>query len=431
MKISHLQLLNTLGLSLLLALPACRASARAPEQDPQVDPDPHQLMLPGGFRSQVFATGVGKARHMVARPNGDVYVRLEKAHQGKSLVALRDADGDGLAEQIRYFGEVEAGSGLALDSQYLYYATPTEVYRVALPTEGLVPTAAPERLVINLGTEGMHNARSLTLDNHNQLYVNVGAPNNSCQHLDRVPGSKGQDPCPVLNSHAGIWRFAADQRDQDKLRDGLHFASGIRNAVALEWHPLQNQLYLLQHGMDQLHESFPEHFSAQEGAELPAEEFVAIAQGDNLGWPYCYYDPFKQLKLLAPEYGGDGSTVARCSQFKNPLLALPAHYAPNDLFFYTGSQFPEHYRQGAYVAFHGSWNRGAQQEGFQVVYIPMNGKSVGPWRVFADNFADRVLVSNPSKARFRPMGLAQLPDGALLVVDSNQGRIWKISYVGS
>lgn len=390
---------------------------------------PDGLVLPIGFHAQVFAEGVGSARHMVSRPNGDTYVRLEEAKDGKSLVALRDANGDGKAEKIAYFGGGEGGSGLAIDDKYLYYSTGTEVFRQALPTgDALVPTAAPERIVTNLGSEGMHNARSLALDGQGHLYVNVGAPSNSCQEIDRAPNSLGKNPCPYLQNYAGIWRFDANKKDQDKIKDGFHYASGIRNAVALEWNKAQNKLYLLQHGRDQLFESFGKYYSQKQGAELPSEEFVDIAQGDNLGWPYCYHDPEKNSLMQAPEYGGDGKKTGNCASFKAPLVGFPAHYAPNDLFFYTGKMFGPEYSGGAFIAFHGSWNRGSQQAGFDVVFQPLqNGKPSGKWTSFAQNFAGRALVTSPAQAKYRPMGLAQRPDGSLLIIDSNKGRIWRIS----
>lgn len=391
--------------------------------------EPNLVLMPG-FKYQVFAEGVGKARHLAVRPNGDVYVRLEAPHKGKSLVALRDSDRDGKAETISYFGDDKAGSGLTLDENYLYFSDAESVYRQGWSGNELVPVTRPERLVKNLGTEGMHLARSLTLDGQNGLYVNVGAPSNSCQAVDRAPESMGQEPCPQLEAHAAVWRFDKGRLEQDKLSDGERYASGVRNAVALEWHTGLNRLFLLQHGRDQLHESFPKLYNARQGAELPAEEFSEIVRGNNLGWPYCYFDGEKQQKLLAPEYGGDGTQVGRCSGFKAPLAALPAHYAPNDLIFYSGSQFPKRFQHGAFMAFHGSWNRGSQQEGFQVVFMPLNQGKPGPWSVFADNFAGKTLVSNADAGNYRPVGLAQMPDGSLLVADSKQGRIWKISYAG-
>lgn len=406
---------------------AAPESATGSASAAQLNPD--GLVLPQGFGAQVFAAGVGSARHLVTRANGDVYVRLESPHQGKTLVALRDADHDGVAETIRYFGPETGGSGLAIDTEYLYYSTATEVFRQALAQSELIPSAEPERIVMNLGSEGMHNARSLALDGQHHLFVNVGAPSNSCQVLDRMPASPGKQPCPLLEAYAGVWRFATDKPNQDKLKDGLRFAGGIRNAVALEWNQNLQRLFLLQHGRDQLYESWGKYYTAQQGAELPSEEFTDVEQGDNLGWPYCYHDPSKQKLMLAPEYGGDGSKTGDCGQYKSPLVGFPAHYAPNDLLFYTGRQFPAEYAGGALIAFHGSWNRGQEQAGFNVVFQPLKqGRPSGKYTIFAQGFAGRTLVTNPGQARYRPMGLTQQPDGSVLIGDSVSGRIWRVHY---
>lgn len=298
---------------------------------------------------------------------------------------------------------------------------------MVLPAAGeLVPTATPERIAVNLGTESSHNARSLTLDGQGHVYVNIGAPSNSCQQQDRQAGSLGQDPCPWLETHAGVYRFDVNKTNQDKRKDGVRYATGIRNAVALDWHG--EHLYLLQHGRDQLNQLFPKLYTEAQNAELPAEEFARFQQGDNLGWPYCYYDPAQKKKVLAPEYGGDGKSVGRCADMTLPLVAFPAHYAPNDLLFYTGKQFPAEYQGAALIAFHGSWNRAPlPQQGYNVALVPFQNGQPGAWKVFADGFAGPEGPGS-GNARYRPVGLAQMPDGAILVADSKVGRIWKISY---
>jgi glucose/arabinose dehydrogenase len=378
------------------------------------------LTVPEGFSANVFAEATGKARHMVVRENGDVYVRLRSAEQGHCNVALRDSNQDGVADEKQYFGGSDCGTGMALKEPYLYTSSREKVYRTRLDDQ-LVPTATPEVVVDQLGEPSTHDARSLTLDNAGFLYVNVGAPSNACQSSDRKKGSPGQDPCPLLKDFAGIYRFKADTLNQTKA-NGIRFASGIRNAVALDWNTSDQKLYALQHGRDQLHSLYPDTFSVEDNAQKPAEEYAAFSQGDNLGWPYCYYDPQSKQKVLAPEYGGDGKTVGRCADFTQPIIGFPAHYAPNDLLFYRGSAFPEAYQQGAFIAFHGSWNRAPlPQEGYQVVFAK-NGK----WDIFADGFAGSEALKASGQAQHRPMGLAETPQGDLLVVDSMEGKIWRI-----
>ncbi|MBF2054361.1 MAG: PQQ-dependent sugar dehydrogenase [Candidatus Sericytochromatia bacterium] len=431
-----------LSLLLLLACqggePADTASASVPDALlPTQDPDAPAtagvdgISVPAGFAVSLFAEGVGRARHLAVRANGDVYVRLQSPQAGHCAVALRDDNGDGQADTITPFDSGECGTGMRATADYLYFSSDTTVYRAPFVNNQLLP-GPRETLVENLGDLPSHQARSLALDGKGGLYVNVGAPSNACQVDDRQPGSPGQDPCPLLEAYGGIYRFDAAKAGQDKIRDGQRYATGIRNAVALNWHSDLNQLYLVQHGRDQLNTLYPDLYSAEQNASLPAEEFLQVSQGDDFGWPYCYYDPFAQQRVLAPEYGGDGKSVGRCAQYKAPALDFPAHYAPNDLLFYQGSQFPESYRQGAFIAFHGSWNRQPlQQEGYQVVFAPFaEGKPSGKWRVFADGFAGPGPIQRSGDARYRPMGVAEGPDGSLYVADSKQGRIWRITYPG-
>jgi glucose/arabinose dehydrogenase len=188
-------------------------------------------------------------------------------------------------------------------------------------------------------------------------------------------------------------------------------------------------LYGVQHGRDQLDEMDPAHFSSEKSSELPAEEFLMLKQGNDFGWPYCFFDQLQKKKLLNPEYGGDGKTQGRCADKDKPIMAFPGHWAPNDLLFYTGKMFPEKYRNGAFIAFHGSWNRHGQQQGYSIVFVPFkNGLPSGNYEIFADGFAGRAKIEGSGQAKYRPCGLAQDADGALYVCDDNEGRVWKISY---
>jgi glucose/arabinose dehydrogenase len=246
---------------------------------------------------------------------------------------------------------------------------------------------------------------------------------------DRTKGSPGQDPCPLLPIAGGIWQFKADKTNQS-YPEGVHYATGLRNVVGLDWNTESNDLYVMQHGRDQL-QDYPDLFTTKAGAENPAEELFRIKKGADCGWPYCYFDNDKKQKLLNPEYGGDRSKVGRCEDKVHSLVQFPGHLAPNGLLFYTGKQFPEKYRNGAFIAFHGSWNRAPEpQAGFFVVFVPFkNGAPSGKWEVFADGFAGGSLASG-ARAKYRPCGLAQGPDGSLYVSDDNNGTIWKIAYSG-
>jgi glucose/arabinose dehydrogenase len=192
--------------------------------------------------------------------------------------------------------------------------------------------------------------------------------------------------------------------------------------------PGSGALYAAQHGRDMLSGNWSTRFTEAQSAELPAEEVFKIESGGDYGWPYCYYDPQQMKKVLGPEYGGDGKTVGRCAAVKQPAVAFPAHWAPNGLAFYSGTQFPEKYRGGLFVAFHGSWNRAPlPQAGYKVMFVPFAPGGRGPAgqpEVFADGFAGADV--SPQGARHRPTGLAVGPDGSLYVSDDKGGRIFKI-----
>ena len=214
-------------------------------------------------------------------------------------------------------------------------------------------------------------------------------------------------------------------------KDGELFATGIRSVVAMDWNKADEHLYVVMHGRDNLHALYPNQFTSWQNALLPAEEFMRVTEGDDFGWPYCYYDQMQQKKVLAPEYGGDGKVIGRCADCKDPIMGFPGHWAPNDLYFYQGDQFPERYKNGAFIAFHGSTNRSPYpQAGYFVAFIPFENGQPGQWEVFADGFAGLDPLTNVSDARFRPMGLAMGPDGSLYVSDSRKGKIWRIMFKG-
>lgn len=387
------------------------------------------LVLPAGFQARVFADSLGHGRHMATRANGDLYLRLGTPEGGLSLVALRDSNGDGQADQRLYFGEYPGGTGIAIQEDYLYFSTNEAVYRQKLEDEDLLPSGPVERILL-LPSQAQHAAKPLAFDGQGNMYVTIGAPSNACQDPDRSAGTPGQDPCPLLDSSGGIWRFSASVAEQ-RLADGQRYATGIRHAVGISWNEELDRLYAMQHGRDQLHEFWPALYSEKESAEMPAEEFLAIEEGDDFGWPYCYYDWKRKQKILGPEYGGNADSIGRCGEAKRPLMGFPGHWAPNALLFYQGQNFPVSYRGGAFIAFHGSWNRAPfPQQGYRVVFVPFSGQEpLSGYNSFATGFAgEGDQPQSPGSADYRPCGLALSPEGFLYVVDSKQGRIWQIFY---
>jgi glucose/arabinose dehydrogenase len=275
--------------------------------------------------------------------------------------------------------------------------------------------------------EGGHTMHPFIISPSGDLFVNMGSATNACQVKDRIAGSPGERPCKELEGRAGIWRFGAEQTKQ-RYSPAARYATGIRNAEGLAVHPGDGALFATQHGRDQLSQNWPKLFTARESADLPAEVLLRVEKGGDYGWPYCYYDQHQGRMVLAPEYGGDGKKVGECAQKLGPASAYPGHWAPMALLFYTGTMFPENYRNGAFIAFHGSWNRAPEpQAGYNVVFQPFgDGRPQGDYEVFADGFAGG--DKQPGTAAHRPSGLALGPDGALYVSDDAGGRIWRISF---
>ena len=399
-------------------------------------PDNGGLTLPDGFCALVVIDSLPGARHLAVAANGDVFVAIRNRRSSRQgpletggVAVLRDTDGNGTADSMERWG-VNGGNDVLLADGYVYHSPDDAVLRYPFTKGDMVPSGAPDTLVHDLPADRNHTAKSIALGPDNALYVNIGSPSNACMEQSRTPGSPGMDPCPELDTRAGIWRFEADRTGQLQA-DGTRFATGLRNVVALRMHPQTGVLYGAVHGRDQLHDMWPDLYTVDQNAEKPSEEFVRLDQGSDYGWPYCYHDPATGQKLLAPEYGGDGTTVGRCAEMDMPLVAFPAHWAPNALEFYTGSQFPDEYRGGAFIAFHGSWNRAPNpQDGYRVAFVPASGDGfAATWSVFADGFRKDSPEERASSAR--PVGLAMGPDGSLYIADSLRGRIWRVVFHGS
>lgn len=375
------------------------------------DSDNAGLKLPEGFCARVYADHVGRARHIAVAANGDVYVALNGEAGG--ILALRDTSGDGRADVQRQT-RLDGGSGIALRGDTLFYSTPATVLRFFIDATRFGELGRPDTIVRGMPAGG-HSARSLALGEGSDLFVGIGSEGNVCD---------GQDPCAELAERAAIWKFDAQKLNQT-LADGVRYASGIRNAVGLTWQPAFRSLFATQHGRDGL-EQYDSLYAQREADMLPSEEFVRVAEGSDFGWPYCYHDWRGNRKVLAPEYGGNGGTQGRCAHVAAPLIGFPGHWAPNGLVFYNATQFPERYHNGAFIAFHGSWNR-SRQDGYKVAFVPFRGAMpAGDYEIFADGFAG--ARKSPEAAAHRPVGLAVAIDGSLYITDDQNGRIYNIGW---
>ncbi len=400
------------------------------------DIDNGGLTLPDGFCAGRFAIELGKARHVAVTPSGDVYVAINPDSSapgapGGGIIALRDTDGDGMADERQQFYD-RGGTGILWRDGVLYFAPNDRVVRWQLPDGQLVPEGEPTVIVGGLPSDGDHPYKAIVLAG-DDLYVNIGSATNSCQVENRETQSPGIDPCPELDTRAGVWRFPANGENLTQA-DGERFVTGARNLTAITHRAADDALYAVQNGRDELADDWPQLFTQEQDDRLPSEEMFRLAAGTDYGWPYCYHDPVASEKVLAPEYGGDGTIIGRCEAAAEPLKAYPAHWAPLGMHFYTGTQFPERYRGGLFIAYHGSRfapNAVPPLPGYQVSFQPFaDDEPSGDAEAFADGFAGSARPL-PDRAQSRPVDVAEAPDGSLYVSDDKSGVLFRIYYVGN
>lgn len=348
---------------------------------------------PKGFAVGQFATGLNNPRKIIAAPNGDVFVA--ESMPGRIRV-LRDADGDGKPET----NEVYA-SGLSLPFGIAFYPPgpkPTHVYvantnsvvRFAYNEADTRARARPETVVPNLPGFGRlrgggHWTRDIVFSlDGKKLFVSVGSFSNV-----------GDDE--KEKRRADILVFDPDGKDE-KI-----YAWGIRNAVGLAIHPRTGQLWASVNERDAL------------GDHLVPDYVTHIEEGGFYGWPWYYIGPHQD-----PRHEGKHTELK--DQVKVPDVLIQSHSASLCMTFYTGNQFPEPYRDSAYAAQHGSWNR-SRRTGYKVVRIPMkDGKATGEYEDFLVGF-----VTREGRVWGRPVGIAEARDGSLLVTDDGSGTIWRVS----
>lgn len=404
--------------------------------------DDSGLKLPSGFCATVFADGIGHARHMVVAPNGVLYVNTwsgryygnDTPHAGGFLVALQDKNGTGKADVIERFGETvqsggHGGTGIGLYKGAIYAEINDRIVRYSLSAGSIAPAGEGDTIVSGLPLSGDHPMHPFFITADGMMYIDLGAATNSCQQKNRMLKSPGIKPCTELETRGGIWRYDANKTNQ-VFSPAERFAAGLRNTEGFAREP-DGKILVTMHGRDQLHANWPDLFQPEQEATLPAEELLVLKQGGDYGWPECYYDAFAQELVLSPEYGGDGGkAIGPCANKIGPVAAFPAHWAPNAMVRYDQQQFPEHYRDGVFIAFHGSWDRAPYaQGGYNVVFQPLNGdRAAGECEIFADGFAG--AVESPAQAKYRPSGLTVGTDGSLYVSDDVRGRIYKIAYRG-
>lgn len=360
----------------------------------------NRLSVPPGFRVKLFAFGLGKPRMMEVGPDGTVYVT--RRNRG-DVLALRDSDGDGRADQRRVFATgLQDVNGIALQGGELLLAASTTVWRTPLDR------AAPRVLIGGLPDAGQHANRMVRVAPDGTLVVSVGSSCNNCAEGNQV-------------ERATLIRYTSAGERVEVI------AKGLRNTIGYDWHPRSGALWGLDHGSD------------FRGDGVPPEELNRIQAGRHYGWPICWgqrqIDPLTEARpaqeALRP---GDATPNGNpnftreefCAKTEPPVLTLPAHSAPLAMRFYTGTQFPAQMRGDAFVALRGSWNR-SEPTGYKVVRLRFgpDGQPQG-----FEDFLTGFLNAEGTVQWGRPVGIAWLPDGSMLVSDDSNGAIYRVSYGG-
>lgn len=338
-----------------------------------------KIKLPQGFTINVYAE-VDNARSLSLSPNGTLFVGNRK---GNKVYAVRDENKDGIADKVYTVAKgLNTPNGVAFKDGSLYIATISSILRLDNIEATLTTPPEPVTVYDKYPTDKHHGWKFIAFGPDGKLYVPVGAPCNICEKED-----------PVYSS---ITRLNKDGTGMEV------FASGIRNTVGFDWHPVTKELWFTENGGDNL------------GDNVPEDELNRAPQkGMHFGFPYCH-----QGNILDKNHGAGKS----CDQYVSPVINIRPHVAALGMRFYTGTMFPGDYKNSIFIANHGSWNRSTPL-GYDVTLAKLNGNGVTSYTVFASGWlrADNSVIG-------RPVDVLQMPDGALLVSDDYNGAVYRISY---
>lgn len=345
-----------------------------------------QITLPPGFSIAVYAEGVRNARQMALGDKGTVFVG---SRQAGTVVAVVDTDGDHKADKVHTIASgLQSPSGVAFHDGALYVAEVSKITRYDGIEASLEKPPAPVVVTTALPTETHHGWKFIAFGPDGLLYVPVGAPCNVCERPDDE-------------------RFATILRMKPDGSGAEIYARGVRNSVGFDWHPVTGALYFTDNGRDNL------------GDEVPSDELNhAPKPGLHFGFPYCH-----QGDVPDPEFGASRP----CSQFQPPAQNLGPHVAAIGMTFYTGSMFPAEYKNRAFIAQHGSWNR-STPIGYRVMTAAVDAGKVTAYEPFATGWLREPKPATGNAVWGRPADVLQLADGSLLVADDFANVLYRISY---
>jgi glucose/arabinose dehydrogenase len=348
-------------------------------------PEGAELKLPAGFVIEEYLSGFDRPRFMLQGSNNEILLS-DSGARGEATGLVYVLNGKSKTKIIE---GLDRPYGLAMKDDWLYVAEPTSVKRYKYDAKAMKVNGAGTEIISLEGFGRGHWTRSLLFNaDKSKLYVTVGSGSN----IDL-----GEDPM-----RAALHRYNPDGTGHETI------ATGLRNVIGLRWNPGTEDIWAAIQERDGL------------GDDLVPDYLVKIKEGGFYGWPIAYTGPHKE-----PRH--ENVDMAKVKSSLYPDVLLGAHVAVLDILFYTGNQFPEKYRGGMFLAFHGSWNR-AERTGYKVAYIPFkDGKpQSGP----QDFMTGWMLDPGKREVWGRPVGLLQMPDGSLLVTDDGGSKIWRISYKG-
>ncbi len=342
-----------------------------------------RLKLPPGFSIEVYADSIDGARSMAMGDNGTLFVGTRNE---KTVYAIQDRDHDYKADKVILLDTtLEVPNGIAYKNGSLYVAEVGRLLRYDSIENKLNNPPKPVVVYDDYPTEFHHGWKYIAFGPDNKLYVPVGAPCNIC---DSTVSDK---------RYATITRMNADGSDREI------YARGVRNTVGFTWHPETKEMYFTDNGRDMM------------GDDIPPCELNRITEaGQHFGYPYCHGETVED-----PEFGSQRP----CSEFVAPVQALGAHVAPLGVKFYTGNMFPKKYKQYAFIAEHGSWNR-SKKVGYKISMVDIENGKASSYETFLEGWLDE-----ESQERFgRPVDLLFLKDGSLLISDDFGDAIYRVSY---
>jgi glucose/arabinose dehydrogenase len=382
-----------------------------------------QLQVPAGFRVTTLATNLINPRWMATQPDGSLYVTSPMMGQ---VLRLADGNGDGDADDAGERTVVATAQsnpalmgvhGIAIHQGKVYLASVKAVVSATIGGDGSL--GGFTTLVADLPDGGQHPNRTLAIGpDDGKLYVTVGSDCNACAETNSEHATVLR-----LNLDGSAASNDANPQHPMKARNAMAtisprvFASGLRNVLGFDWHPVTKQLWGSEHGSDGL------------GNDIPPDELLRLQAGKSYGWPYCYGDKVPDPTVDEPSQML--TKAAYCPTTEPLAFGYQAHSAPIGFVFYTGTQFPAAYRNDAFVAFRGSWNRQVPT-GYKVVRVHFeNGvPAAGGGTPLVSDFLGGFLIEGGAAHFGRIAGLAIDASGALLVAEDTNGVIYRVSYGG-